>query len=59
MDLSTLTIEQLKAIAYDLIMQGQQLQNNLNAVNQAIAVKQSATPAPAPAPVPVQETPPA
>ena len=57
MDLSTLTIEQLKAIAYDLIMQGQQLQNNLNAVNQAIAVKQSATPAPTTAPT--QETVPA
>ena len=54
MDLSTLTLEQLKALAYDLIMQGQQLQNNLNAVNQAIAVKLSA-----PTPAPAQETPPA
>lgn len=37
MDLTAMSITELKALAYDLLAQGQQIQNNLNTVNQEIA----------------------
>lgn len=42
MDITKMTIEELKCLAYDLIAQSEQTQNNLRAVNQEIANRQAA-----------------
>jgi len=38
-DLQTATIEECKAMAYDLLLQSQRLQNDLQTLNNAIATK--------------------
>ena len=43
MDISTLTIEQLKALAYDQIVLIQQSQNNLNLIQAEIQKRMSMT----------------